>query len=187
MVISDVASVPVPAYALLFGLLLGVDCDFHSVVEHAIGLVVVGDVEAHSVACSCVRHAEKEPLSVTLGVDVILHEAVVFVVADLLRQEQISRLESGLKHQRQIIFVLYWLLKTASVCLKIHADQHPFVGPGYRTILLQPFELLCCFPILDQLVHIQDVLMKVAIPLRQPLNRFVKSFEDRHVPQIHNV
>jgi hypothetical protein len=98
LVIPDVAAVPVPAYALLFGLLLGVDCHFHSVVEHAIGLVVVGDVEAHSVTCSCVRHAEKEPLSVTLGVDVILHKAVVFVVADLLRQEQISRLESGLKH-----------------------------------------------------------------------------------------
>jgi len=134
VVISDFGAGPVPPDIFVGGHLLAVDKDFHPLVVQTVWLAQIKHVEAYLAAENILR-TEKEPLSVTLGVDVILHEAVVFVVADLLGQEQISRLKSGLKHQRQIIFVLYRLLETATVRLKIHADKHPFVGPGYRTIL----------------------------------------------------
>ena len=66
-----------PSDLLFLCFLLAVNCYFHSVVKHGIVLIVVHDVELYTVSFSCVLHPEIEPLSVTLCVYVILHQAII--------------------------------------------------------------------------------------------------------------
>jgi hypothetical protein len=55
---------------------------------------MVEQVELDGVACARVLDSKVEPLDVTLRIDVVLHETVVFLVGNLLRKEQISALKS---------------------------------------------------------------------------------------------
>lgn len=87
-----------PANTLLLGLAIAVDCHLHPIVKHAVRLVVVRDVEAHSVASLGVRASKEEPLRVALRVDIVLHQAIVLVFGDFLCKEEVAGLEPRLKY-----------------------------------------------------------------------------------------
>ena len=79
-----VSTTAMPAYPLFLGFPVTIYRNFHTIVEHSITLVVVHDVELYTVALPSVLNSKVKPLRVTLGVNVILHQAVVFEVRYLL-------------------------------------------------------------------------------------------------------
>lgn len=88
--VGDIGAAVVPSKLLLLGLLLTVDSYLHAVVEHRVRLVVIQDVELDWQARTRVLHTEIEPLSVAMSIDIVLHEAVVLLIAHLSRQKQIA-------------------------------------------------------------------------------------------------
>jgi hypothetical protein len=78
--VGNVSASSMPAYLFFFGLLVGVDGNFHAIVEHSVILVVVHNVEFDAIALASILNAEVKPLSMTLCVDVVLHQAIVFKV-----------------------------------------------------------------------------------------------------------
>lgn len=62
-----------PAYVSVLGRLLRVDRNLHSVVEKTVRLRKIDDREFDSVTCCCISYSKIKPLSVALGVDIILH------------------------------------------------------------------------------------------------------------------
>lgn len=84
------ASVPATSVgAILVGTfrhLFRVDAYFHSKVEEGVGFGKVLDVELDVSSFSSVFNLEEEPLSVTISVDVILHQQIIFCVWFFLSQ-----------------------------------------------------------------------------------------------------
>jgi hypothetical protein len=89
-----------PANLLLFGTLLWVNSNFHAIVEHGVALRVILDVKFDGVAFFSALDTEIEPLGVPFRVDVVLHEAVIFLIGNFLSQEKITWFESRFKRQR---------------------------------------------------------------------------------------
>ena len=69
-----------PAYLLFFRFLVAVNGNFHAVVEHGVVLVVVHDVELYAIAFASVLNTKVKPLSMTLRIDIVLHQTIVFEV-----------------------------------------------------------------------------------------------------------
>jgi len=84
--VADISAVSVPSCLFLFSYALGVNRHLHAIVKHGVGLVVVEDVELDGDACSRVLHFEVEPLGVPYRVRVVLHQKIVFLLADFGRQ-----------------------------------------------------------------------------------------------------
>ena len=77
---------------------------FHAVIVEAVRLSEVDDVELDLLAHARVADAEKEPLCVTVRVDVVLQDQVVFGWAGFDGSEEIARFESRLKIQCGVIW-----------------------------------------------------------------------------------
>ena len=67
-----------PARSLLCHF-LGVDAYFHAKVEETVGLSEIHDVESDIKVLSRILYLEVEPLSVTVGIDVILHKQIILI------------------------------------------------------------------------------------------------------------
>lgn len=108
------------------GHLLGIYADFHSKIEKRIRLREVVYVELNGHALGSILHLEKEPLRVPIGVDVVLHQQVVFVVRDFLRQVEVARLEFGFEEQRLVGWVrcAIWQSPNPIICFCL---QHLFM------------------------------------------------------------
>lgn len=57
--------------------------------------------------------AKIEPLGMPMGVDVVLHQAVIFLVADFCGEEQVAALEPALEDQRAILPALQSIASAA--------------------------------------------------------------------------
>ena len=95
--IPDIFAILVPAHIIFQALLLWVNGYFHAVIEKRIWLWVVEDVEADFVIGTRIFDLVKEPLRMSLSVDVIWHQQVVFNVWNLLRKVKIAAFKSRLK------------------------------------------------------------------------------------------
>jgi len=76
-----------PANLLLLSMFLWVNSNFHAIVEHGVALRVILDIKFDGVAFLSALNTEIKPLSVPFRVNIILHEAIVFLVGNFLRQE----------------------------------------------------------------------------------------------------
>lgn len=92
----------VPPDVLLLLALLRVNGDLHSEVEERVGFGVVHDVELDRLAFPRVLGLEEEPLGVAAGVDVVLHQQIILIVRNLLRQVQVTALKLGLEQERLV-------------------------------------------------------------------------------------
>lgn len=79
-----VSTATMPAYPLFLRFPFTIYRNFHTIVEHSVTLVVVHYVELYTVALPSVLNSKVKPLRVTLGVNIILHQAVVFEIRYLL-------------------------------------------------------------------------------------------------------
>lgn len=101
----NVRAATIPAYFLRFWFLLRVASDLHSVVKHRVCFVIIQDVELHRQARPCVLHPKIEPLRMPMCINVVLHQAVVFLVTHLSCKEQVPTLESAFKYERPIFLI----------------------------------------------------------------------------------
>lgn len=93
----------VPTYAFGFFDLIGEAKDLHAVIVERIGFGEVEDVELHFLSGFRVAHSEKVPLSMSVCVDVILQNKVIFNVRHLDGRKKIARLKPRFKKQSLII------------------------------------------------------------------------------------
>ena len=138
LAVRDVRASSVPSHAILFlGFLLRINCDFHAIVKHRVNLGVVHDVELDGQTGSRILYSEVEPLRVTLGIDVVLHETVIFLIAHLLRQVQVATLKPRLEQQGAIIFIIRVQLV---LCLVLIASTE------VKTMLINASRRHCFWP-----------------------------------------
>ena len=78
--VAYVSSSAMPPNLLIFSLLFTVNCNLHSVVKHRIALVVIHNVELDTVTSASILNSKIKPLSVSLCVNIILHQAVVLQI-----------------------------------------------------------------------------------------------------------
>ena len=93
-VVIDVFTSPVPADTLLVLQLIGEAQDLHSIIVKRVWLGQVQHVELDCFSFPCVAHSEEVPLSVPIGIDIVLQYQVVFVISHFDRSKQIARLKS---------------------------------------------------------------------------------------------
>ena len=74
----------------------------HALVIERVRLGQVQNVELDFKFVTSVAHAEEEPLCVSISVDIILKNEIIFVVAHFHRRKQVSCFESGFKDERLI-------------------------------------------------------------------------------------
>lgn len=103
-----------PADLLFFRLFLRVNRYFHAVVEHRILFVIVEYVELDWQACPRVLDSEVEPLCVSSRVDVVLHQTIILLVADLRSHEEVPAFKPRVKDQRTV-FLAVELVTAASI------------------------------------------------------------------------
>lgn len=69
----------------------------HALVIQRVRLGQVQNVELNFKFVTSVAHAEEEPLCVSISVDIILKNEIIFVVTNFHRRKQVSCFESGFK------------------------------------------------------------------------------------------
>jgi len=104
--VTDIITAFVPPDVMLVSLLLAVDRDLHTVIEKAIRLRVVEQVETNFGLLSGVLHLEEEPLGVSLSVDIVGHQKVIFDFGNFLRKVKVAAFESGFKYECLVVVVL---------------------------------------------------------------------------------
>ena len=114
LIVAHVLATSAPAELLrlslqngLLLLLVRVDQDLHALVVETLGFDHVEHIEFDLHSFPDVAHSEEEPLGVSFGVHIILQDEVVLVVADFVRQLEVSRLESRLKNESLILDILW--------------------------------------------------------------------------------
>jgi hypothetical protein len=75
-----------------------IDKDLHTIIVETLGLDHIQHVEFDFEAFTSIRYPEVEPLSVAFGVDVVLENQVVLLVALLVSKLEITRFEARFKN-----------------------------------------------------------------------------------------
>jgi hypothetical protein len=78
--VRDVCTAAMPPYLFFFCFFIAVNGNFHAVVEHGVVLVVVHDVEFDAITFTSVLNTKVKPLSMTLRIDIVLHQTIIFEV-----------------------------------------------------------------------------------------------------------
>ena len=160
--VGYVGAIPMPAYALT-GFLLRVASDLHAVVEQAVRLGVVDDVELHGLARSRIHDSEVKPLGVARGVDVVLHHAVVLRVRDFLSQVQVTRFEARFYQKGFVIVIFKSVYIYVPLLLRVLADVAQ--GFGGRTDWFVACTLLHQLSPLNELAKVQIVFVHEGVAL----------------------
>ena len=83
LVVADVGTDAMPPQFFISCLILTVREHPHPLVVKTVRLGQVNNVEPNFLAFGCVTNSEEEPLSVSIGIDVILEHQIVFILRDL--------------------------------------------------------------------------------------------------------
>ena len=75
---------------------------FHAEIKERVWFCEVHDVKLNSKVLPRVFHLKKEPLSVPIRINIILHKQIVLLVGHFLSQVKVSRFEARLKEQSVI-------------------------------------------------------------------------------------
>lgn len=93
LLVGDFLAFPDPAYLPLFVPDHGVDTRPHAQVKKRVLFGHVNNIKLNGRVLGCIFDTEKEPLRVTLGIDIVLEDQVVHQILALIRAVQVSRLE----------------------------------------------------------------------------------------------
>lgn len=105
LVVTDISAVAVPTDARAYvSLLLGVKQRFEALIEGAVWLDEVDDVELVADAAFGVGHPEVVPLRVRCRVIIVTQVQIVFVVGDFLGTAEVGGFEARLEYQGCVIF-----------------------------------------------------------------------------------
>lgn len=143
MEVEDVPAVSVPANTLpivRLSFLLRVDERLKALVEGAVRLEHVDDVEFVVEALFDVRDSEVEPLGVRSSVVVVQQPQVVFVLSDLLGSSQVARLEPGFKDQSVVVVGL--LRVVGSEFRVVTVDLHNLGIEAHRGLAWRPIRVV---------------------------------------------
>ena len=161
--VANIAAVLVPADAMLLRFFLTVNWNLHAVVEQAVRLGVVDDVELHGLARSRIHDSEVKPLGVARGVDVVLHQAVVLRVWDFLSQVQVTRFEARFYQKGFVIVIFKSVYIYVPLLLRVLADVAQ--GFGGRTDWFITCTLLHQLSPLNELAKVQIVFVHEGVAL----------------------
>lgn len=97
LVVPNFAAHTVPAEVRRLGCVLAVAEHTHALVVQTVRLGQVDNVKAHFLAFASVADSKEVPLGVAVGINIVLKHEVVFVLAHLDCNQQISGLKARLK------------------------------------------------------------------------------------------
>lgn len=101
--VGNTVAAPIPTFAIAsvficaLSQLFWINTDFHSKIEQWIWFCKIIYIELHSHSFECIFNLEKEPLSMTVGVNVVLHKQVVLQVWNFLSKIQVAGLKFWFK------------------------------------------------------------------------------------------
>lgn len=173
--IRNVLADSVPAYALLLFELVREAEGLHAVVVQGVWLGKVEHIELDPSSALRVADTEEVPLRMTVSVDVILQDEVVFVLADLDRGQQVPRLEARFKYERRVLRAR----KLVELRRRVLDGLLHMTGAHRFEVALFSLEVM----FLDQFFNIDQVRGGAEIVRRLVGGREVTVFATLHVKQ----
>ena len=147
--IGYVSATSMPANTLAICFFLTIDRNLHAIVKHWITLRIVKYIEFNWMAHLCVLYVEIKPLCVAFRIDVVLHEAVVFLIWDLLGKEQVAWLESWLKVEGKVIMRFALVLITVEFYIRFVCAKDSLSCSHEWTLATAPFIFLKDLPFFE--------------------------------------
>ena len=81
--VSDVFASSEPSFFVFPGLLAGINAGEHSIVEEGVSFSEIDDIDLNRFIFGRVVESEIEPLGVSFGIDIVLHQKIIFIGVNL--------------------------------------------------------------------------------------------------------